>query len=77
MYALVVLYLISQITPFDEDFKQYEFDIREFCKVCGIDYDNGGNYELLKQQIMAKNMCISTLALLLGANNLLMICLSS
>ena len=47
----VVLYLISQITPFDEDFKQYEFDIREFCKVCGIDYDNGGNYELLKQQI--------------------------
>lgn len=47
----VVLYLISQITPFDEDFKKYEFDIREFCKVCGVDYDNGGNYELIKQQI--------------------------
>ncbi len=47
----IILFLISQITPFDEDFKTYEFDIREFCKVCGMDYDNGGNYELLKEQI--------------------------
>ena len=30
----VVLFLISQITPFDEDFKLYEFSIVEFCKVC-------------------------------------------
>lgn len=49
----IVLYLISQITPFDEDFKMYEFDIIEFCKVCGIDYDSGRNYELLKKQIKA------------------------
>lgn len=47
----VVLYLISQISPADEDFKMYEFDIVEFCKVCGIDYDSGRNYELIKQQI--------------------------
>ena len=47
----IVLYLISQISVFDTDFKLYEFDIREFCQVCGIDYDNGGNYAYLKEQI--------------------------
>ena len=47
----VVLYLISQITPLDEDFKLYEFSIVEFCKVCGIDYDSGKNYADLKAAI--------------------------
>ncbi len=47
----VVLYLISQITQFDEDFKLYEFSITEFCKVCGIDYDSGKNYADLKNAI--------------------------
>ena len=47
----IVLYLISQISTFDTDFKLYEFDIREFCQVCGIDFDNGGNYAYLKDQI--------------------------
>ena len=23
---------------------EYEFNIREYCKICGIDYDNGKNY---------------------------------
>ena len=49
----IVLYLISQISVFDEEFKLYEFDIREFCQVCGLDYDNGGNYAYLKDQIKA------------------------
>ncbi len=47
----VVLYLISQITPYDDDFKLYEFSIPEFCKVCGIDYDNGKNYINLRDTI--------------------------
>lgn len=47
----VVLYLISQITPYDEDFKLYEFSIIEFCKVCGIDYGNGKTYADLKNAI--------------------------
>lgn len=47
----IVLYLISQITPYDDDFKLYEFSIIEFCKVCGIDYDNGKNYIDLKNAI--------------------------
>lgn len=47
----IILYLISQITPCDEDFKLYEFSIVDFCKVCGIDYDNGKNYADLKNDI--------------------------
>ncbi len=47
----IVLYLISQITPFDEDFKLYEFSIAEFCRVCGIDNNNGKNYQDLKAAI--------------------------
>lgn len=47
----IVLYLISQITPYDEDFKLYTFSIVEFCRVCGIDSDSGKNYEDLKAAI--------------------------
>lgn len=31
--------------PFQLD---YEFNIRDYCKVCGIDYDNGKNYKDIK-----------------------------
>lgn len=47
----IVLYLISQISPTDEDFKEYEFSIPEFCKVCGLDFTSGKNYEDLKTAI--------------------------
>lgn len=47
----VVLYLIAQINPFDKDFIQCEFDIKEFCRVCGIDDLSGKNYADLKQAI--------------------------
>lgn len=47
----VVLYLIAQISPHDDDFDLYEFSIPEFCKVCGIDYTNGKNYHDLKAAI--------------------------
>ena len=47
----IVLYLISQISSFDEDFKLYEFSIPEFCRVCGIDFDNGKNYKNLKDAV--------------------------
>lgn len=46
----IVLYLISQISRNDNDFKTYEFSIAEFTKVCGLT-DSGRNYELLKEQI--------------------------
>ena len=47
----IILYLISQITPYDEDFKLYEFSIPDFCKICGIDHTSGGNYADLKRAI--------------------------
>lgn len=47
----VVLYLISQIKAYDEEFKLYEFSISDFCKVCGIDSSSGKNYSMLKSTI--------------------------
>lgn len=46
----IILYLISQIRPTDNDFKTYEFSIVDFCKVCGIDV-GGTTYTELKRQI--------------------------
>ena len=59
----MVLYLISKIKPTDKDFDIYEFNIQEFCKVCGIDYRSGKNYADLKEQIKSiadKSMWIYT-----------------
>ena len=47
----IILYLISQITPYDEEFKLYEFSIPDFCRICGIDHTSGGNYADLKRAI--------------------------
>lgn len=59
----IILYLISQISPFDEDFKLYEFSIAEFCRVCGIDAASGKNYDDLKtaiKEIADKSLWIQT-----------------
>lgn len=47
----IVLFMISQIKPTDEDFKTYEFSISDFCRVCGIDDTSGGNYQSIKKAI--------------------------
>lgn len=47
----MVLFLISQIETQDEEFKEYEFSVGEFCRVCGIDYKSGKNYQDIKQSI--------------------------
>lgn len=46
----VVLFIISQIEPYDEELKLYQFKITEFCSVCGIE-PKGNNYNLLKNAI--------------------------
>ena len=48
----IILYVISMITPYDDEFKLYEFSIQEFCRVCGIDTENGKNYKGLKAAIL-------------------------
>ena len=43
----IILYLCSLIQPHDESFKLHTFEIRELCKICGIE-TGGKQYELLK-----------------------------
>lgn len=45
----IVLYLISKIKPKDTDLLEYDFNIKDFCEVCGIDYIN--NLTQLKETI--------------------------
>lgn len=47
----IVLYLISQIKPEDEELKEYSFEIIDFCKVCGIDHHGGKAYKNIKESI--------------------------
>lgn len=47
-----VAYICSMIQPIQTEESgfqlEYEFKIREYCKICGIDYDNGKNYQDVK-----------------------------
>ena len=46
----IVLFIISQVEPYDEEFKLYTFKITDFCDVCGIE-PKGDMYNLIKRQI--------------------------
>ena len=46
-----ILFMISKLKPETIDFEHQNFSIIEFCKVCGIDYDNGKNYKNVKDTI--------------------------
>jgi plasmid replication initiation protein len=57
----IVLYIISQIEPNDEEFKLYQFKITDFCAVCGIE-PKGDMYNMLKnaiQNIVNKSIWIT------------------
>lgn len=51
-----VAYVCSMIKPIEAKDRakgvpfqlEYDFNIRDYCKVCGIDYDNGNNYANVK-----------------------------
>lgn len=47
-----VAYICSMIQPIQTEESgfqlEYEFRIREYCRMCGIDYDNGKNYQDVK-----------------------------
>jgi len=47
----IVWLLISKIEPDDGEFKKYEFDLHDFCQLCGIQEANGKNYKNLKSAI--------------------------
>ena len=47
----IVLYLISRIKPEDKNFEWQEFNIADFCRVCGIDSTSGKNYKDVREII--------------------------
>ena len=49
----IMLYLISKIKPMDIGDEVYSVSVRDFCKVCNIDYNSGKNYEDAKKAIKA------------------------
>jgi len=44
----IVMYMISKIKPNDKAFREQIFSITEFCQICGLDGDSGGNYAYIK-----------------------------
>lgn len=52
MEQKTVAYIFSMIKPIDSGFQsEYEFKIRDYCKICDIDYDNGANYAYVKETL--------------------------
>ena len=47
----IILYLISKLKYNDTDFMECKVDIKDFCRVCGIDLSNGRRYNELKNSI--------------------------
>lgn len=47
----IILYVISKIKPKENEFILQNFNIPEFCKICGIDNGNGKNYKNIKDTI--------------------------
>jgi Protein involved in initiation of plasmid replication len=45
----IILYLISKIKPKDMVLKEHTFEIRDFCKICGLETNSGANYKYIKQ----------------------------
>ncbi|MCL1882954.1 MAG: replication initiation protein [Defluviitaleaceae bacterium] len=47
----IIMYMISKIKPNDKEFMEQVFSIAEFCRLCGLDEDNGGNYAYIKNTL--------------------------
>ena len=47
----IILFLISKITPDSTDFSCIDFEITEFCDVCGIGKEGGKSYKNVKDAI--------------------------
>lgn len=48
----IILFVISKIKPTDEAFKEYVFDIKELCDVCGITHDKT-NFTYIKKSLQS------------------------
>ena len=41
-------FVLSKVKPTDKEGQEYVFSVPDFCKVVGLDYKNGGNYQHIK-----------------------------
>lgn len=52
MEQKTIAYICSIIKPLEESYQlEYVFDIREYAKICGINYDSGKNYTDIKNTL--------------------------
>lgn len=49
----IVLFLISLISEGDQEFREYQFTISDFLKLCGMQTNNGQNYQYVKDALQA------------------------
>lgn len=47
----VLAFIFSKIKPDDTELKEYAISVEDYCKIAGIDYDNGGNYAFIKRTL--------------------------
>lgn len=52
-----LLFLISQIPPFAEEFTEMEFTVADFARSCGIDADGGRVYKEVKAALYELHRC--------------------
>ncbi|MDR1538865.1 MAG: hypothetical protein LBU32_12890 [Clostridiales bacterium] len=43
--------MISRIKPTNIELKEQVFEIREFCRICGMDGHSGANYQYLRRTL--------------------------
>lgn len=44
----LLAFIISKIKPTDTELQEYQFPVKDFCQVCGLDYSSGWNYNHIK-----------------------------
>lgn len=49
----ILSYVFSKIKPSDTELKEYTLSIKDYCQICGIDYQSGKNYEAVKKNLKA------------------------
>lgn len=57
----IILRLIQIIKPEDEEFETYNFEIKEFCEICGISDRSGQTYNYIREiikELRSKNLVI-------------------
>ena len=67
----VIRYLISKIKPSDRPYTEYEFDIKDFCRLCNYDTSSSGTYIRYVKDII-ENIMTHTIQIPLADGSLYM-----